>query len=96
LGFVDADNFRARRQLIHYFRSFADVVGRNTEAGMRDNFVGGIALVDSRLENLNALARNLGAAQAADQLFTFAGKHRADDDFDPTHVALDDVHVCSF
>jgi hypothetical protein len=42
---------------------------------------------------LHALARNFGAAQAANQFLAFAGKHRADDDFDPAHVAFDNVHA---
>jgi hypothetical protein len=41
---------------------------------------------------LDALARYFGAAEAADQLLALAGKHRADDDFDPAHIAFDDVH----
>ncbi len=59
---------------------------------MRHDFVGGVALVDGRLEDLHALARDFRATQPADQLFALAGKHRADDDFDPAHIAFDDVH----
>src|SRR6266446_2114972 len=62
---------------------------------MRNDFVGGVTFVDGRLEDLHALARDLRAAQAADQLFALAGKHRADYDFDPAHIAFDDVHICS-
>ena len=59
---------------------------------MGHDFVGGVTRVDGRLKDLHALARYLRAAQAADQLFAFAGKHRADDDFDPAHITFHDVH----
>ena len=59
---------------------------------MRNNFVGGVAFVDGRFEDLHALARNLRTAQSANQFLALAGKHRADDDFDPAHIAFDDVH----
>src|SRR5260370_6931555 len=59
---------------------------------MRHDFVGGVAFVDGRLEDLYALARDFRAAQTADQLLALAGKHRANDDFDPAHIAFDDVH----
>src|SRR5713226_6945857 len=95
LRFVDADNFRARRQLFHDFGGLEHIVRRNAEARMRHDFVGGVAFVDGRLEDLHALARDLRAAQAADQFLALAGKHRADDDFDPAHIAFYDVHGCS-
>src|SRR5438552_16149719 len=96
LRFVDADYFRAWRKFFHDFGGFEEVVGRNAEAGVRDDFVGGIAFVDGRLKDLHALARDFRAAQTADQLFTLAGKHRANDDFDPAHIPFDDVHDDSF
>src|SRR6266853_1768906 len=96
LRFVDADYFRAWRKFFHDFGGFEDVVRRNAEAGVRDDFVGGIAFVDGRLDDLQTLARDFRAAQTADQLFTLAGKHRANDDFDPAHIPFDDVHDDSF
>src|SRR5712692_10043823 len=95
LRFVNADNFRARREFFHDFGGFENAVRRNAKAGMGHDFVGGVAFVDGRLEDLHALARDFRATQTADQLFAFAGKHRADDDFDPTHIAFYDVHGCS-
>src|SRR6267143_521899 len=95
LRFVDADHFRARRQLFHDLGGFEHVVRRNAEARMRHDLVGCVTLVDGGLEDLHALARDFRAAQPADQLFALAGKHRADDDFDPAHIAFDDVHGCS-
>ena len=62
---------------------------------MRHDFVGSIARVDGGLENLHALARDFRAAETADQFFALAGEHWADDDFDPAHIAFDDVHDCS-
>src|SRR5258708_5043562 len=96
LRFVDADNFRARRQLFQDFGGFEDVVRGNAEARMRDDFVGGVAFVDGRFEDLHALARDLRAAQPTDQLLALAGKHRGDDDFNPSHIAVDDIQCCSF
>jgi len=40
------------------------------------------------LKDPHVLARDLRAAQPPDQLLTLAGKHRADDDFDPAHMPL--------
>ena len=60
---------------------------------MRNNLVGSVAFVDGRLEDLHTLAGDLRAAQAADQLLALAGKHRADDHFDPAHIAFDNVHA---
>src|SRR6516225_2558532 len=92
LRFVYAHDFCARRQFVHDFLGLGDVVRRNAQAGMRDDLVGGVALIDGGLENLYALARNLCAAKAANQLLALARKHRAYDDFDPAHIAFDDVH----
>jgi hypothetical protein len=60
---------------------------------MGDDAVLGVPLVDYGLEDLHALPADLRAAQAPDQLFAFAGKHRPHDYFDPAHIALDDVHL---
>src|ERR1700733_14518437 len=60
---------------------------------MRDDAVFGVALVDDGLEDLHALFSDFGAAQAANQFFALARKHRSDDDFDPTHIAFGDVHA---
>ena len=92
LRFVDANHFRARGQFVQDFGGLGDVVGGNAQTGVRNDFVGGVALVNGGLEDLDALTRNLRAAQAADQFLALAGKHGSDDDFDPTHVAFDDVH----
>src|SRR5580693_5584896 len=62
---------------------------------MRDDAVLGIALVNDGLEDLHTLFGDFGAAQAANQFFALAGKHRSDNDFDPTHIAFDDIHRVS-
>jgi hypothetical protein len=59
---------------------------------MRDDFVRRVTFIDRRLEDLHALARDLRAAQPANQLFALSGKHRTDHHFDPAHVAFDNVH----
>src|SRR6266478_5906389 len=59
---------------------------------MRNNLIRSVAFVDRGLENLYALPRNFRAPQPPDQLLAFSGKHWADHDFDPAHIALDDVH----
>src|ERR1700691_4921762 len=60
---------------------------------MRDDPAFRIPLIDHRLEDLNAMFPILRAAQTPDQLLALSRKHWSDDHFDPTHVALDDVHV---
>jgi len=55
--------------------AFKNIVGGNAEAGMGDDLVGGIALIDRGLEDLHALAGNLGTAQAADQFLALPRKH---------------------
>ena len=49
--------------------------------------IAGKSLVDYGLEHLHLLSRNPGPAQAANQLFRFAGEHRAGNDLDPTGAA---------
>src|SRR5262249_20140020 len=95
LRLVNPHYFRARLKLLHDFRGFRDVVRGDAQPGMRDDFVGRVARVNSRLENLHALPGNLRAAKAPDQLFALAGEHRPDNHFDPTHVALDYIHAWS-
>src|SRR5438128_5338429 len=51
---------------------------------MRDDVIVRKPRINLRLEDLDFLARDLGAAQAANQLFRFARKHRAGNHFNPT------------
>jgi hypothetical protein len=95
LRFVDANDFRARLQLVHDFSGLGDVVRGDAEAGVGDNFVCGKTRVDGWLEDLNALTGESGAPQPTNEFLALAGKHRANNDLDPTHVALDDIHALS-
>ena len=72
----------------------ARVLGRDAQLAVRDDVVVGVARVDRRLEDLHALAGDLRAAQAADELFALAAEHAADDDLDPARRrGADDVHA---
>ena len=51
--------------------------------GVRDDVADVVAVVDQRLHDQRALPRDLGAAQAADQLLALAAEHRAADDLEP-------------
>src|SRR5690242_11819530 len=62
---------------------------------MRHNPISRISAVNRRLENLHALSRNFRTAQTPYQLLALARKHWPDDDLNPTHVALDDIHAAS-
>ena len=59
---------------------------------VRDNVVGGVALVDGRLEDLHPLARNFSAAQTANQLFTLAAEHGTANHFNPSKVSAHCIH----
>jgi hypothetical protein len=50
---------------------------------MGDDLIGGVPDVECRLEDLDALPRDLGTAQPADELLALAAVHAADDHFDP-------------
>ena len=61
---------------------------------MRHDVIGRVARIDGRLENLHALAGDLRAAQAANQLFALAAEHAPDDDLDPARRrGPNDVHT---
>ena len=63
---------------------------------MRDDVVFSEAGVDSRLEDLYALAGDLGAPEPADQLFTLAAEHSPDDHLNPPRRwGSDDVHIAT-
>ena len=95
-GESSADDLGARGQFVHDFSSLENSVRGNAEAGVRNNFVGGVAFVNGGLEDLHALPCNLRASQPANQFFALAGKHRANHDFDPAHIAFNNIHGFSF
>src|SRR5579875_288681 len=53
---------------------------------MADDLAVRVARVHGRLKYLHALARNLRAPQPPNHLFSFAGKHRAADRFNPARI----------
>src|SRR5208282_5550765 len=55
LSLVNADYFRARGDFFQNLAAVADKLGGDFEAGMGDDAVFRVTLVDRRLENLNAL-----------------------------------------
>ena len=46
------------------------------------------AIIEGGLEDLDFLARNLGALDAANQFFGLAAEHAAADEFDPTTIRV--------
>jgi hypothetical protein len=93
LGLVNPDHFGTwcdpGQNLFASFHQFRI----KFQAGVADDSVLRVALIDHWLENLNALFGNLSAAQAPYQLLTFAGEHWPDYNFDPTHVPFYNVHA---
>ena len=69
LSLVNADNFGVGLGERKDFVRRLDDVRLVAHLGMRHDVIARIARVDLRLEDLHTLARDLGAAQAADQLF---------------------------
>ena len=68
----------------------ADAVDRDrthARAGVADDVRDVVAVVDPRLHDQHALARDLGAAQAPDELLALAAEHRAAHDLEPTAAA---------
>ena len=57
--------------------------GAHLRAGVAHHMADVVAVVDARLHDQRALAGDLGAAQAADQLLALAAEHRAADDLEP-------------
>src|SRR6516225_1760247 len=79
LALVDADDLGVA-PVVEDLARVADRVRGDAQLAVRDDVVAGVAVVDHRLEDLDALARDLGASQAADQLLGLAAVHAADDD----------------
>ena len=63
-----------------------DGLRRGGKGGVRDHLVGGIAVVDRRLEGLGGDAGDGVAGDATDQLLALSREHRTDDDLDPPLV----------
>jgi len=80
---VDPDDLgvlsHGRDQLV----GIPDVLGLDPHVAVRDDVILAVAIVDERFEDLDLLAGDLRAAQAADELLALAAEHAARDDFDP-------------
>jgi len=66
-----------------------------------DDVIVGKAAIDDRLEDLDLLPGDLGAAQTANELLALAAEHAADDHFDPALAGLadyihGDLNICEF
>ena len=59
---------------------------------MGDDLVGCVSLVNLGLEDLHALAGDLGAAQAPDQFFALAAEHGSADYFNPAKISPHCIH----
>ena len=83
LALVDADDFGVGPHLGQQVGRRGGLFGRDAQLAVRDDVVVRVAGVHGGLEDLDALAGDLGAAQPADQLFALAAEHAAHDHFDP-------------
>src|SRR5262249_6091042 len=59
------------------------VLRRDPHVAVRDDVIVAEPVVDDGLEDLDLLARDLGAAEAADELLALAAEHAAGHDLDP-------------
>jgi len=82
LHLVDPDDLRGAGAG-HELGTAVDRDGRHPDTRMADDVSRVVAVVDPRLEEDHALARDLGAAKPADHLLALAGEHRPADDFEP-------------
>ena len=64
--------------------------GRHPDPRMADDVGRVVAVVDPRLEEDHALARDLRPAEAPDQLLRLAAEHGTADDLDPPHGAANE------
>ena len=76
------DDLEAARMLDE-LRHAADRHGAHADTRVADDVGRVVAVVDPRLEDDDALPRDLGAAEPADHLLALAAEHRAADDLEP-------------
>jgi hypothetical protein len=93
LPFVDADHLGRRLDERAYLGGRPHGPRLVAHLGVGDDVVARVALVDLRLEDLHPLARDLGPAQAPDQLLALAREHGAGDDLDPAGVRVEPREV---
>jgi hypothetical protein len=82
LHLVDPDDLAAPRAGDE-LRAPVDGNGRHADSRVADHVRSVVAVVDPRLEEQDALAGDLRAAQPADHLLGLAAEHRAADDLEP-------------
>src|SRR5262245_61769519 len=82
LPLVDPDHLRLVSVAQDVLR-LPDRARGDAQLAVGDDVVPGVAVIDHRLEDLDPLAGDLGAPEAADQLLGLAAVHAANDDFDP-------------
>src|SRR6185503_799898 len=99
LHFIDAEHSYPERNLGSQFFGVDDGIRIQPAIVARDDPLHIEAIVDHRLEDLRSLAGDLGAPDAADQLFALAAEHAAGYYFDPSASWVESViHLlsCSF
>src|SRR5271156_6349630 len=74
LGLINAHDFGARGDLFQDVGARADELGRDLQAGVRDDAVLRVALINHRLENLHALPADFGARQGPGPFLALAWK----------------------
>lgn len=93
VGLIDAHYLGSPVEFGENFRSVCNDFRFEPRVCVGDNFVGRVALINDRFEDLNPTARDHGTAKAADEFFTFPGEHGATDDFNPAGVIYEKVHA---
>ena len=86
LPFVDSDHLGVVVDHPHELVRARHGARRNPHVAVRDDVIVAVAIVDERLEDLDSLAGDLRAAQAADQLLALAAEHAAGDDLNPARM----------
>jgi hypothetical protein len=93
MGFVNADHLSAPVELRQYFLGVRDRFRLHALVVMRNDFAGGVSVVERRLERLHLLAGDARAPQATDQFFAFARKHGSANNFHPSDGFRYHFHV---
>ena len=90
LDLVDPDDVESRRACGHVLRR-RDRDGTHSCARMAHDVRRVVPVVDVRLQDHDALARDLGAAQPADHLLALSTEHRTADDLEPATALRGDA-----
>src|SRR4029078_1022791 len=94
LPLVDAHHLGLRADALEQLARRADALRLDLHRAVRGDVIVAVAVVELGLEDLDLALGDLGAAQAADQLFALAAEHAAGDDFNPPGPgSVRDVHL---